>query len=487
MLKASRFIPILTLLLMISVGAAGREFPPPLPPPNPVALPTPAVQTLSNGLKVLVIERRSLPVVTLRLTVKSGAAADPAGLPGLAEMVAALLSQGSARRSVGQISETIDQMGATLENAAEWDDSSVSLTVLSNHTEPGFEILADMVLHPTFPAEEVDRRRKQTLSALEVLRDDPSSVADRVFDLLVFAGTPYGHPLDGTSDSLERMAPGDLKAFQKAHYRPGNSVLSVVGDVSQEEGLTLARKFFGDWAEGQGSDAPSKIPARQEEGAVVIIDKPDAVQTEIRVGARGIPRASPDYEALTVVNQILGGPATNRLFKTLRSQQGLTYGASSALVCNRFSGSWVAKTSTRTLGTAKALEMILEQMKRLRERPISGAELSTAQSYLLGHMALEFETPESLAEHTVDLMVHGLPLDTWNRFGERIEQLRAEDVFAATRGALGARGNIIVLVGDASAFRPDLKKLGPLQIIPLSDLDFGALSRDGAPATNPGD
>ena len=485
--KASRFIPILTLLLIIPVGAEGREFPPPLPPPNPVALPTLAVHTLSNRLKVLVIERRSLPVVTLRLTVKSGAAADPAGLPGLAEMVAALLSQGTAQRSARQISELIDQMGGTLESAAEWDDSFVSLTVLSDHTEPGFEILADMVIHPTFPAEEVDRRRKQTLSALEVLRDDPSSVADRVFDLLVFAGTPYGHPLDGTSDSLQRMAPGDLKAFQKAHYRPGSSVLSVVGDVSEEDGLTLARKFFGDWEEGQGREEPSKQLARQEDGGVVIIDKPDAVQTEIRVGARGIPRASPDYEALTVVNQILGGPATNRLFKTLRSQQGLTYGASSELVCNRFSGSWVAKTSTRTSGTAKALEMILEQMKRLQERPINGGELSTAQSYLLGHMALEFETPEGFAEHTVDLMVHGLPLDTWNRFGERIEQLRAEDVFAATRSVLGARGNIIVLVGDASAFRSDLKELGPLQIILLSDLDFGALSRDGPTPANPGD
>jgi zinc protease len=485
--KTARAIPILALLLMAPVGAAGRELPPTIPPPRHVTLPTPAVHTLPNGLRVLVIERRSLPVVTLRLTVKSGAAADPAGLPGLAEMVAALLNQGTARRTAQDISETIDQMGGTVDTVAEWDDSCATLTVLSDHTERAFEILADMVIHPTFPAEEVDRQRKQTLSALEVLQDDPSSIADRVFDLLVFAGTPYGHSLDGTPESLRRMAPSDLTAFHQAHYSPGNSVLSLVGDVSEEDGLKLARKFFGSWEKGQGSARPAEFPAPEERGQVVVIDKPDAVQTEIRVGTRGIPRASPDYEALTVVNQVLGGAATNRLFKTLRSQQGLTYGASSELECNRFSGSWVAKTSTRTSGTGRALEMILEQMKRLRERPISDAELSTTRSYLLGHMALEFETPESLAEHTVDLMVDGLPRDTWNRFGERIEQLRAEDVFAATRGALGAGDDIIVLVGDASAFRTDLKKLGPLRIIPLGDLDFGALSRGGSSDANSND
>ena len=487
MSRIPHFIFIIALLLATPAGVAGRELPPTIPPPRPVTLPTPKVHTLPNGLKVLIIERRSLPLVTMRLSVMSGAAADPVGLPGLAEMAAALLSQGTARRSARDLSQTIDVMGGTVENAAEWDDSYVSLTALSDHAETAFEILADMAIHPTFPADEVDRRRKQTLSALEVLQDDPSSVADRVFDLLVYAGTPYGHPLDGTPESLRRMTTGDLTSFQKAHYQPGNCVLSVVGGLSEPDGLKLARDFFGSWEKGQGSEKSREFPRGDTKGQVVVIDKPDAVQTEIRVGTRGIPRASSDYEALTLANQILGGAATNRLFKTLRSQQGLTYGASSELECNRFSGIWVAKTSTRTSGTVQALEMILEQMKRLRERPVSGAELSTAQSYLLGHMALEFETPESLAEHTVDLMVYGLPLDTWNRFGERIERLRADDVFEATRGTLGVADNVIVLVGDASAFRSELKKLGPLRVIPLSDLDFGALSPGAATDVNSGD
>ncbi len=485
--KAHRWLLCLAFFLLLCVPARASDFPPSIPPPRPVAIPVPKVSRLDNGLQVMVIEQRSLPVVTLRLTVKSGAGSDPADLPGLAEMVAALLNQGTAARSAPEISAAIDQMGGVLESAAEWDSSYAFITVLSDHIDDGFQILAEMILHPAFPKDELDRRRKQTLSALEVLKDDPSSVADRVFDLLVFAGTPYGHPLDGTPESLRRMTPADLLAFKKANYVPENAVLSVVGDISESDGLRLAREYFGDWAKGQGTRASAKPPDPGRGGRVVIIDKPDAVQTEIRVGTRGIPRNSPDYEALTAANQILGGPATNRLFKTLRTQQGLTYGASSQLLCRRFAGDWVAKTSTRTSGTAEALEAVLQQLKRLRDHPMSDNELGAAKSYLLGHMALEFETSEDMAGHFVDLAVQGLPLDSWKQFGQRIEKLRAEDVFAATRAVLGSGENIIVLVGNAAAFRGDLKKLGPARIIPLSELDFAKLAGSGARDPKPND
>lgn len=467
---ALRFIIIVTVLLTAATGIAGREFPPAVPSPSPLVLPTPKVHRLANGLQVVVMQRHSLPLVTLRLVVRCGAAADPEGLPGVAEMVAALLSQGTTRRNAQQVSEAIDVVGGTFESAAEWDASSAALTVLADHTELAFDVLSDIAMHPTFAPQEVERRRKLTLSALEVLHDDPAYAADRVFDLLVFAGTPYGHLLDGTPGSLERITVGDLKAYHLAHYRPENSILALVGDIAEDDAVKLAERFFGAWKPGKGREAPSNCKPRDDQRRVVVVDKPDAVQTEIRVGNRAIGRASPDYDALTVANQILGGPATNRLFKTLRSQQGLTYGASSDLVSNRSTGSWVAKTSTRTSGTAKTLDAILDQLKRLRDRPISGAELRTAQGYLVGHMALEFETPEQIAERTLELMVYDLPLDTWNRFAANVEALRAEDVFAATRRHLDP--GVIVLVGDAAGFSSELKKLGRVEIIPLKKLDF---------------
>ncbi len=209
---------------------------------------------------------------------------------------------------------------------------------------------------------------------------------------------------------------------------------------------------------------------------MIIVDKPDAVQTEIRVGNRGIPRASADYDALDVANQVLGGPASNRLFSALRSQHGLTYGASSDLNCHRTLGSWEAKTSTRTSETVKTLRMVLEQMKRLRDHPISKEEVGTAQNYLVGHQALDFETADSIAGQFLELMVHGLPLDYWNRFPGDVRSLNAEDVWSATRRYLDPDHAVIVLVGNAAAFKKDLKKLGHVHLISLDSLNLASVS-----------
>jgi zinc protease len=207
---------------------------------------------------------------------------------------------------------------------------------------------------------------------------------------------------------------------------------------------------------------------------LVVIDKPDAVQTEIRAGNLGVRRASDDYYALTVANQILGGPAANRLFKALRTRAGLAYGASSELVSQETVGSWVAKTSTRTSETIRSLHLVLGEMKRLHGDRISGAELRTAQSYLIGHLALEFETSDDLASQILELMVHRLPPDYWNLFPREIQTLRPEDISSVARRCLDPERSVVVLVGNASAFRKELKRFGSPVIIPLQDLDLAS-------------
>ena len=468
-----RFLLVL-ILLAAAPAAAARDFPPDAPPPKPLVLPVPEVRRLSNGLTVVAIERRSLPLLTLRLVVKSGGEADPLALAGTAQFVAGLLNQGTARRGAHEIAEAIDFVGGSIETAAEWDNSFAALTVLSDHADLGFDLLADVVLQPTFAAAEVERRRTQTLSALNVMRNDPVYVADTVFNTMIFAGTPYGHPLDGTEDSVHRITRTDLQSFHEQFYRPENSILAIVGDMPAEEAYLRAEKYFGSWTAGR--DRPrrteSSPPVRQER-QVFVIDKPDAVQTEIRTGNLAIRRDSPDFFALTVANQILGGPAANRLFKALRTQQGLTYGASSELVCQEALGSWVAKTNTRNTETGKSLQLVLDETKRLRE-PITGPELRTAQTYLIGHLALEFETSNNLASQMLELLVHDLPLDYWNRYPERIQTLSTEGVAEATRRYLDPERNVIVLVGDARTFKRELKKLGAHDVISLQDLDFAS-------------
>jgi len=471
---------LLAVLLVGFASISARDYPPDVASPKPVTLPTPAVHLLPNGLRVVVIERHSMPVVTLRMVVKAGAEADPPELPGAAQLVAGLLDEGTTGRSAQETAQAIDQVGGAIQTGAEWDNSFVELSVLTDHSELAFDLVSDMIIRPTFAPAEVERGRKQTLSALEIMREDPAYVADAVFNRVELSGTPYGHPADGTPESIRRLSAGDLRDFHARYYLPSNAILAVVGDIPADEAFRRAEKFFGNWQGSAESDPPARrsVPSppvsRDLSRRVVVIDMPEAVQTEIRIGNSGIERDSPDYYALTVANQILGGPATNRLFKALRSQHGLTYGASSDLVCHETAGSWEAKTSTRTLETLKSVQLVLEQMKRLRDHPIADWELDATRGYLNGHMALEFETSEGIAAQVLDLLIHDLPLDYWNRFPERVRDLTAQDVSNTARARLDPDHAVIVMVGNVAGFRKELKKLGPVRIIPLQRVDLAS-------------
>jgi zinc protease len=462
----------LAVLLFAGLSLA-RDFPPEALPPKPLVLPAPALRVLPNGLKVVALERHMLPLLTLRLVVKSGAECDPASLPGTAQLVSALLTEGTSTRSARQISEAIDSIGGLVDAGAGWDESYLSLTVLNDHEELAFDLLSDMVMHPAFAPAEVERKRRQTLSGLEVVRDDPDYVADAALRRLAFLGTAYGHPEDGTMASVRRITPEDLRAFYNSYYQPSNAVLAVVGDIKTSEAFDRVEKRLGAWTNRTTPLVPAASPPLASH-RILAIDKPDAVQTEIRISNLGVPRKSPDYLPLSVADQILGGPSENRLFKALRSHQGLTYGASSELLSYQTAGVWLVKTFTRTPETLKSVHLALEQIKRMHDHPITPQELETAQGYLIGHLALEFETSEGVASQTLELLVYNLPLDYWNRFPEKLRALTPEEVWNAAGQRLAPENNIIVLVGNLSGFEKDLKKLGPVQFIPLSEVDFGA-------------
>ena len=459
---------------------AAREYPPAAPPPAPYIMPAPALRVLRNGLRVVVVERHTLPVLTLRLVVAAGAEADPAALPGTAQLVSEVLTEGTANRSARQIADTIDSMGGLVDSGADWDSSYVTLTVLNDREQLAFDLVADLSLHPAFAAPEVERKRKQTLSGLEVVRDDPAYLADAALRSVLFAGTAYSHPEDGTLQAVGGITPEDLRAFHARYYRPSTSILAVVGDISTSVAFEQAEKYFATWLEPREPPPPapaSSAVSRNGEPPVpqvVAIDKPDAVQTEIRIGNPGAPRASADYYALSVANQILGGPASNRLFRALRTRQGLTYGASSDLMCYRTLGGWVAKTFTRTPETLKALHESLDQTKSLRDNPISNSELEAAKGYLVGHLALEFETSDQVASQVLDLMTQGLPLDYWTHYPQMIQALTTNEVWEATKRCLTPDRSVIILVGNVDGFRKDLKKFGDVRVIPLADVDFAS-------------
>lgn len=472
----------ISMLLAGLVGGHGRAsqkaVPPSVAAPEPIALPTPILRTLPNGLRVLAVERHALPVLTLRLIVQAGPETDPAGLPGTAQFAASMLNEGTTKRSPIDIAEAIDGAGGSFDSNADWDSTFAVLTVLADQTELAFDLMADIAEHPAYAPAEVERTRKQTISALDVLHHDPSYIADAVANQIILARTPYGHPADGITEVLERLRPEDLTAFHALHYTPSRAVLAVVGDITPDAAFAEAERYFGDWkaASAEAIQSASARPPASPEPAprVVIVDKPDSVQTEIRVGNAGIPRSSPDYVALMVANQILGGPASNRLFSDLRGEHGLTYSASSDLDCHLTAGTWVAKTSTRTPETAKAVHRVLDQMKRMRDHAISGEELQQAVDYLIGHQALDFETSAGIADQFLDLMNYHLSLDTWNNLPAALRRLTVDDIWQATRRYLDPDRATIVLVGNASEFEKDMKKLGTIRVIPIGALDLSA-------------
>ena len=469
-------IRVLGDVAALAVSLAGlpllaRDLPPNVPPPEAVSFQMPAVHEFPNGLRVVLVERHDVPILRLYAIVQVGAEADPPGLPGTATMVAGLLPEGSNRRSAYQIAQAVDQAGGSIDTGAGWNQSYAYVSVLSNVKTRAFNLLANLLVRPSFAPDEVERIRRQTLSALDVADQDPGYVADMVMRRLLFAGTAYAHSEDGTRSSVERITRKDLVDFHARYYAPSRTILAVVGDITEPECLRLARRFLGEWKDGPDlALEPRTQPLAPRLRQVVVVNKPDAVQTEIRVASLGVPRSSPDYFALSIANQVLGGPAANRLFDELRTRHGLVYGASSDLDCYASLGAWVAKTSTRSAETIKATEMVLDQIERIRDAPVQQWELQSARNYLVGNEALQFESASQVANQALEMMLYHLPRDYWTLFPQRVRSLTADDVLATTRKYLHPDNDVIVLVGNLAAFKDGLKKLGAVRVVPIADV-----------------
>ncbi|MGH9374047.1 MAG: M16 family metallopeptidase, partial [Vicinamibacterales bacterium] len=327
-----------------------------------------------------------------------------------------------------------------------------------------------------FSPQEIELQRKQTLSGLTVSYDDPEYLAGVVFDRLVYGFHPYGRPDAGTPDSIASITRDDLVAFHKAWFGANNAILAIVGDVSPEEAFAGAERAFGSWGKSTSTaEKPVDPPAPTRR--LVIIDRPGAVQTEIRAGHVALPRKHPDYLALDLALKILGGEGGNRLHRVLRSERGLTYGASADLNALKNTGDIVAETDTRSDSTAEALRLLVDEMWRLQRQRVSERELSDAQAYLTGSFPLTIETPSAIALQVLNAVFYGLDLQELQTFRERVNAITVDDIQRVARAYLHPDRLSIVLVGDASEFEKQLAGVGFDQVerIPVSELDLTAV------------
>jgi zinc protease len=447
-------------------------------PPRPLAardvkFPPYAMRTLANGLQVIAVSHHEQPAVSLRLLIRAGGARDPRDKPGVAALAAAVMDQGTASRSAEQIATTIDSIGGVMGSGSGTDLSFIQAVVMKDSFNLALDLVSDIARTPAFAPEEIERQRQQMLSGLKVSYEDAEYLAGVVFDRLVYGFHPYGRPDSGTPQSIASITREDLVAFHKTWFGPNNAILAIVGDVSSEEAFAGAERAFGRWPKSD-SNAPAATELPPPTRRLVVIDRPGAVQTEIRVGHTGLPRKHPDYVALDLAIKILGGEGGNRLHRVLRSERGLTYGASADTNGLKDGGDIVAETDTRSETTGEALRLVVDEMWRLQRQRVSQRELADAQAYLTGSFPLTIETPSAIALQILNAVFYGLDLEELQTFRERVNAITVDDIQRVAKTYLHPDRLSIVLVGDANVFAKQLAGVGfdQYERIAVSDLDL---------------
>jgi predicted Zn-dependent peptidase len=443
--------------------------------PKPFEFPNAAEKTLANGLRVFVVTDHSEPAVAARLLIMSaGSIKDPSDEPGVAAMTANLLNQGTEKRSAKDIAEAIDFVGGSLNASSGKDATTVTLDVVKKDLSLGFDLMSDVVLHPAFSADELERQRQQVLSSLSVQYSDPDYLASVVFSRIVYGSSPYGLPGDGTPDSVKKLNRDDLAKFHSANYAPNESLLALAGDITPEEAFGVAEKYFGGWQKHDVAASAPASPSMLSGQHIWLIDKPDAVQTQIRVGKLGIRRNDPDYIPVEVMNRIFGGGYNSLLNTEVRVKKGLTYGAYSQFSPQRHSGTFLVGTYTRTDATVEATRLVVDLLSRMSDGGATPQQLNFARDYLAGVYPIQSETAEQVSGRVLSAAAFGLPADYNRTYPDKIRGVSLDQVNAMAKRYLATTDLDIVLAGNVSAFRDALKKAFPdakYEQIPFDQVD----------------
>lgn len=477
--RAKLVLSTVVAVALTVCGADAQQWPSSRPPgpltAKPVDVPPYELKTLPNGLQVVVVPYHEQPSVSFRLLIRAGAMQEPADKPGVANFMAGLLNQGTKTRTAGQLADLIESAGGIVGVGSGNELSFINGAVIKDQIDLMLSLASDMAQNPAFAQEEIDRRRSQTLSALDVSYDDPDYIANLVFDRLVFGFHPYGRPSEGTRESVRRLTRDDLLAYHRAWFVPNNALLAIVGDLSMADAFAAAEKAFGSWPR---RDVPAiqAIEPPPPTRRVVVIDRPGSAQTEIRVGHIAVPRTHPDYVPFDLAIRILGGEGANRLFGVLRSDRGLTYGASADLNAYKSAGDVIAETDTRSSATGESLRLMVDEFSRLQREAVNPNELQGAQDFLAGNFPLTVETPGAIAQQVLAHLFFGLDLSEIETYRDRVERVTTMDIQRVARQFLKPDQLAIVLVGDASVFASQLKSLGfpEFERIPLAELDLNS-------------
>ena len=474
MMKALTLLVTLVASVSLVAQQPDRKQPPPLGPAPALKLPAIQKHKLSNGLAVWIVEHHEVPLAQINLIVRSGSAADPIGKYGVGSLTAAMLDEGAGARSSLEFADAVEFLGANLSTSSSFDASSIRMSVPVSKLAEALPLLSDVALRPSFPATELDRLRKERLTSLLQARDNAGALVQLAFPRIVFGPTHrYGTSANGLPATIEALTVDDLKTFYRSHFRPDNATLLVVGDLTLSTALPMLEQAFGGWkADGMVSlvaavpNAP-QLTTRQ----IYLVDKPEAAQSQIRIGWVGVSRATPDYAVLEVLNTILGGSFTSRLNQNLREKNGYAYGASSGFDQRLSAGPFVAAAGVQTDKTADALREFFNELNGILT-PVPADELAKARSYVALGFPGEFETTGDMARKLEELVVYNLPDTAFSNFVPSVTAVTAADLQRAAARFIQPERMAVVVVGDLKLIEGPIRalNLGPITHVPVDNL-----------------
>lgn len=470
----NKYIYLIAIIIMSNVLTNGtlaqddildRSKPPKPGPPKDVQFPDYFDTTLPNGINVLVIENNKIPAVSVRLVFKDAGSFYDGDTYGLASLTAELLTKGTANRSASQIAEEIDFIGGSLSSGSDWDGSYVSLSVLSKHLDKGIDILSDVVLYPSFSEDEISRVKEQRLSSILQGKDDAGNLSDKMFNKVVFGETPYAHPAEGTEESVKAITKEQLTGFYNKNYVPGNLIIAFVGDITKNEALEIVKSKFSDWS-GRTANKTDKPVMTFNAGnnSVFIINKPEAVQSNFRIGHTGIERNNPDYIPVSVMNTILGGYFGSRINYNLREKHGFTYGARSYFNPRLFAGDFSVDADVRSEVTDTSVSLVIDELKRIITEEVTDDEIQTVKNYLTGVFPLQLETANAVASRVINLKLYNLPKDYYSKYISEINKLTKQDILNAAKKYIHPDKLYIVISGDAGKIKEKMKRFGDVKV-----------------------
>jgi len=444
-----------------------------------VKLPRPVERPLANGIKLLILESHRAPTVSLTISIPSSNLRDPAGLPGVAEATAAMMQLGTTTKSARQISESLADIGASLSistgagggggrggggfgGAGTGDTGTISLNSLTENIDPALAILTDVLLHPSFPADELEKWKSRQRSALEQARTSPNTLANELMFKVLYPNDPRQFTR-ATLESLGKITRENLIEHYKTYYAPAGQLAGISGDITPRDAVAKLDKALSGWKGGpvERLSLPMKPPIAEKK--VYLIPRPNSVQTYLVLTNRAIDRANPDYIACLVMNQVLGSGPAARLFRIIREEKGYTYGISSSFSASRTQQHFTSSTSVRTEVTEPALADTLKEFREIRDVAVPKEELEAAKHALVGSFALLLENPSQVLGRWLQQREYELPEDYWDNYPEKIMAITAADVQRVAKKYVPYDNIQIIAVGDGAKIRELLKKFGPVE------------------------